>query len=363
MYERGKYMSVSRDVISRAMNGNRNAITKIYNETYREVYSVIKPIIGDETVTTNLIRMTYVRAFKHMDHLKKPDNLTIWLKRVAKDTTKKWIEKYPDRYAELDAIIDEEGVSEDYSDKPSKSVLAAIMKKCAVDELEDDEPEEEKFSGITKMIKNLFRDDSDEKVGPVPKKLIPIIGAVIIIILVIVIVARALGGGSDSNKQSDMTETVVETQAQTTQRETERVLDTSAKDASDFYGSYKDDQDYTLELMESDEGFLMARIGSEADGYYDVYYYDYTIEDGKLTATCDTGDDQFLKFSDGSIEANITSNDYNSTYSPVSSNEGNSVTVEQADESSEEQQSDIQEESSVDEDAVEAQPLDEDNEE
>lgn len=353
-------MSISRDVISRAMEGNRSAITKIYNETYKDVYRVIKPVIGDEAVTLNLIKMTYNRAFKHMDHLKNPDNLTAWLKRVAKDTTKKWIAKHPDSYGKLTARLEEEGITEDTADKPAKNVLGAVLTKCAVEETADDDEEEAGIAGITKKLPKLSLGDMDMdgKVGPVPKKFIPIIGAVIVVILVLAIVAKVLGG-SDAKKKANKaeTETVVQTESKAPQKETERVMDTSATKASDFFGSYKDSKDYTLEIKESDEGFLMARIGSEEDGHYDVYYYDYWIEGGKLYAVCDAGTDEFMKFSDGSVEAHITSNHYDSTYAPEGSSRGNSVTVEQA-ESSESQdnaQADVPEEA-VQEDVQEAEP-------
>lgn len=373
-------MSISRDVISRAMAGNRNAITKIYNETYKEVYRVIKPVIGDEAVTLNLIKMTYIRAFKHMDHLKNPDNLNAWLKRVAKDTARKWIEKHAESYAKLTARLEEEGITEDTADKPSKTVLKAVLAKCAVeDDTFDEDEEENAISGIVKKLPkfSLGDMDTDEKVGPVPKKFIPIIGAVIVGILVLAIVAKVLGGGSDAKKKANKaeTETVVQTESKAPQKETERVLDTSATKASDFFGSYKDSKDYVLEIKESDEGFLMARIGSEQDGYYDVYYYDYWIEGGKLYAVCDAGTDEFMKFSDGSVEAHITSNHYDSTYSPAGSStsgsERSGVTVDQAaDESSNEEngaaQADVPEETTaeaVEGNVQEAQPVQENNEE
>ncbi len=356
-------MSISRNVIARAMSGNRGAITKIYNETYKDIYHVIKPVIGDEAITISLIRMTYVRAFKHMDHLKNPDHLSTWLKRVAKDTTKKWIEKHPDSYEELKAQLASDGITEDTADRPSGSVLTAVLKKCAVETPADEEDEEEDgIAGIAKKLSAFSHGDTDEKVGPVPKKLIPVIGAVIVIIVVFAVIAKVLGGGSGAKKSNTAeTHTVAETAAKVQEKETERVLDTSASKASDFFGSYKDDKDYVLELKESDEGFLTARIGSEADGYYDVYYYDYWIENGKLYAVCDAGNDEFMKFSDGSIEAHLTSNDYQSIYSPVSDSERSGVTVEQANENSGGTQAEVPEESA--ENAAEAQPLEENSEE
>lgn len=352
-------MSISKDVISRAMNGNRSAITKIYNETYKDVYRVIKPAIGDEAVTINLIKMTYTRAFKHMSHLKNPDNLTAWLKRVAKDTTKKWVEKHPDKYAKIAARLEEEGITEDTADSPSKSVLNAVLSKCATEEIPEEE-EEEGIAGIAKKLPKFSLGDSDEKVGPVPKKLIPVIGAVVVIILVLAIVAKVLGGGGKKTPKVETAQTLAQTETKKPEKETERVMDTSASSASDFFGSYKDKDGYTLEIKESDEGFLMARIGSEEDGHYDVYYYDYWIEGGKLYAVCDAGTDEFMKFTDNSVEAHITSNDHNGTYSREGTSSGsgtrNNVTVDQANGDNEDPGAEIPEEEAVEV----AQPLEED---
>lgn len=71
------------DLIRRAMDGEQEAITELYNRTYNNAYYTVKALIKDEDTALDIIQDSYVKAFKSLNQLKEADKFRAWVKRIC----------------------------------------------------------------------------------------------------------------------------------------------------------------------------------------------------------------------------------------------------------------------------------------
>lgn len=90
------------DLIQKAIDGNQDAITELYNRTYNNVYRTIKAMVKDEDTVLDILQDSYIKGFQSLKQLDKPENYRAWMKRIATNKTKDWLKrKKPVLFSEL----------------------------------------------------------------------------------------------------------------------------------------------------------------------------------------------------------------------------------------------------------------------
>lgn len=100
----------TKELIDSAMAGNQAAIAELYNQTYNSVYQAVKLVIkNDEDSVLDIVQDTYIRGFRYLQQLDKPENFRAWIKRIGVNTAKNYLKKKkPILFSELNPEEDEE---------------------------------------------------------------------------------------------------------------------------------------------------------------------------------------------------------------------------------------------------------------
>lgn len=106
---RQKRMLVSKETVEKAIAGDQQALTELYNNTYNTVYYVVKSIVVNEDTTMDIVQDAYMKAFTNMDKLKSPEAFVTWLKLIATNVAKDYVKKKkPLLFSEMLAPDDED---------------------------------------------------------------------------------------------------------------------------------------------------------------------------------------------------------------------------------------------------------------
>lgn len=100
----------TKELIDAAAAGNQAAIAELYNQTYNSVYQAVKLVIkNDEDSVLDIVQDTYIRGFRYLQQLDKPENFRAWIKRIGVNTAKNYLKKKkPILFSELNPEEDEE---------------------------------------------------------------------------------------------------------------------------------------------------------------------------------------------------------------------------------------------------------------
>lgn len=71
------------DAIRRAKEGNEEAFTFLYEQTYKKSYYVALKYMKNETLAEDVLQESYVVAFKSLDQLDDPEKFPAWLGRIV----------------------------------------------------------------------------------------------------------------------------------------------------------------------------------------------------------------------------------------------------------------------------------------
>lgn len=104
------------DIIQRALRGDQDALSELYNLNYFAVLGAIRSLIKDEDEAMDLLQDTFVKAFGHLDQLK--GDFGPWVKRIGLNTAKDFLKKKkPILFSQLQG-------EEDRNDTPIEESLA-----------------------------------------------------------------------------------------------------------------------------------------------------------------------------------------------------------------------------------------------
>ena len=99
----------SQKQIQMAAKGDQNAISQLYEATYHQVYHTVKSMVQDEDAVLDIVQDSYVKAFRSLDQLDKPENFRAWMKRIAANKAKDYFKKKrPVLFSEMVSEDDEE---------------------------------------------------------------------------------------------------------------------------------------------------------------------------------------------------------------------------------------------------------------
>lgn len=89
----GKKMKIDSELIEAAKKGDDAAISELYLRSYNSVYYNIKLMIKDEETVLDVLQDSYIKAFRNLQSLEKPEYFTAWTKRIAVNTAKDCLKK------------------------------------------------------------------------------------------------------------------------------------------------------------------------------------------------------------------------------------------------------------------------------
>ena len=68
------------DLISRAITGDQDAFTALYEATSQEVYATVRSMVRTEELALDIQQDSYVFAFTHLNQLGDPAKFRAWLR-------------------------------------------------------------------------------------------------------------------------------------------------------------------------------------------------------------------------------------------------------------------------------------------
>lgn len=144
----GKKVEFSKALIDRAVQGDDEAQTQIYNETYQSAYTQVRSMVRDEDAALDILQDSYVKAFRSLAQLKEPNKFRAWLKTITHNRTM-------DYFRERKSLVFSEAVSadaeeveieivDDYPDRQPEVVMDRQETERLIDEILNDLPEEQR---------------------------------------------------------------------------------------------------------------------------------------------------------------------------------------------------------------------------
>lgn len=91
--ECGAPQKFSEEQIKKAMQGDQQAITQLYQMTCDSVYNTVRSMIREEDTILDLVQDSYVKGFRHLGQLKEPAKFRAWMKRIAHNQTVDYLRK------------------------------------------------------------------------------------------------------------------------------------------------------------------------------------------------------------------------------------------------------------------------------
>lgn len=92
-FQCGAEQGFSEELIKRAIDGEQEAITELYNRTYNNAYYTVKALIKDEDTALDIIQDSYVKAFKSLNQLQEADKFRAWIKRICHNRAVDYLRK------------------------------------------------------------------------------------------------------------------------------------------------------------------------------------------------------------------------------------------------------------------------------
>ena len=86
-------MEQMNELVSRVINGDKQAFEAIYQATYRQVYYTCMSFLKNEQNAQDIMQDTYITALTHMQQLENPERITAWLNRIAVNKCKDFLAK------------------------------------------------------------------------------------------------------------------------------------------------------------------------------------------------------------------------------------------------------------------------------
>ena len=93
-------------LIEQAKHGDQLAFQKLYDKYRRLIRYIIYDSLKNEEVTTDLVAITFEKAFKRLDYFVESISFEAWLKTIAINTVIDWIRK--EQRKQYNLYIDDE---------------------------------------------------------------------------------------------------------------------------------------------------------------------------------------------------------------------------------------------------------------
>lgn len=125
------------ELVSRVINGDKQAFEAIYQATYRQVYYTCMSFIKDEQNAQDLMQDTYITALTHMQQLENPERISAWLNRIAINKCKDFLAKYmPEELRE--EVIERDVLEENDNFLPENYVTNIEKRKIVLEIMQEE---------------------------------------------------------------------------------------------------------------------------------------------------------------------------------------------------------------------------------
>ena len=112
--------------------GDQDAVSALYEKTYKKVYYTVKSIIKDKDAVFDIVQDAYIKAFARLDTFQGDAKFLPWVRRIAANTARDWLKKErPMLFAELS--------SDDGQDTPVEELLPGERSRNLPDQIIDQE--------------------------------------------------------------------------------------------------------------------------------------------------------------------------------------------------------------------------------
>ena len=131
------------ELVRLAKAGDRDAMARIYETTYSELWRTARALVKNETDAADILQDAYLRAFTRLDQLSDPEALRPWLRQIAANTARNHLcRKKPLLFSEL-SDEDESAIP----DVPEEDV--SVLPEPALDKKETARLVREALDGLT----------------------------------------------------------------------------------------------------------------------------------------------------------------------------------------------------------------------
>jgi len=148
--EHGQNMPDAPGLVSRARNGDQQAIAALYEQTYNKVYYTVKSMIRNEDDVFDVLQDSYIKAFSHLDSFEGDGKFLPWVRQIAANTARDWLKKKrPMLFSELSTEEDtdvsaEERIEEDRAVNLPEQLIEQEETKRLMREIIEDLPEDQR---------------------------------------------------------------------------------------------------------------------------------------------------------------------------------------------------------------------------
>ena len=81
------------ELVTRAINGDQQALNQLYNDTYRQAYQVAMQMFHDEYEACDILQDSYIKAFNNLSNLKEPSKFKSWFFQIVSNTCRDYLRK------------------------------------------------------------------------------------------------------------------------------------------------------------------------------------------------------------------------------------------------------------------------------
>ena len=107
--------SYTPELIADAIRGEDAALSFLYESTQDKVTQTVRSMIRDEDAVLDIVQDSYVKAFRNLDKLDKPEYFVAWMRRIATNTAVDYMKKKrPVLFSEL---ASEDGTKIEFEDE------------------------------------------------------------------------------------------------------------------------------------------------------------------------------------------------------------------------------------------------------
>ena len=125
------------ELVSRVINGDKQAFEAIYQATYRQVYYTCMSFLKNEQNAQDIMQDTYITALTHMQQLANPDRILAWLNRIAVNKCKTFLSKnMPEEFRE--EVVDSDGLEENDNFLPENYVTNSEKRKIVLEIMQEE---------------------------------------------------------------------------------------------------------------------------------------------------------------------------------------------------------------------------------
>lgn len=115
-------------LVARAKAGDQQALSTLYEVSYKGTYYTIKSMIKEEPDLLDILQDSYIKAFGHLDQLSDGSKFLTWMRQIAANTARDWLKKKrPALFTDLETDtqntpVEERFVDRDTQDFPHESL-------------------------------------------------------------------------------------------------------------------------------------------------------------------------------------------------------------------------------------------------